>query len=210
MLITGGTVGLAGTGGVVGGFSDEGRVYGNVVEIRGGTVDGHGVYGGINIDVAAVSNNTVSIFSGATIDATDIYGGLSQGNGDATHNTVNLYGGTLNAGTGVFGGGSIGGDAITGNTLNVDGFIGTVREINNFEFYKFFLPDTLTNGGTLITISGLNKTDLTGSSVQSITIHGQSALGHSDSVVLIDKVDGIFADTSLQAQKGASLIYKAT
>lgn len=218
VTINGGTVN---DGAIGGGFAgDGGEVTGNTVNINGGILNLHssyGIYGGIN-DYGAttdeVSRNTVNIRSGANITSGDIYGGYSHDSsggvnptGNVINNTVNLYGGTLHSAIKIFGGLSDnGGDEFTGNTLNVAGFSGTVGEIKNFEFYKFFIPASITNGGKLLTLTG-GATDLTGSQVTAITLHSQSPLGQGDKVVLIDKVAGTFTDTNLQAQKGASMMY---
>lgn len=166
--------------GVAGGSADAGGAAHNYVEITGGSIR-YAIAGGYSTSSYA-TNNTVKIGAGAVLDAgIDIYGGMSPGAGDV----------------------------FTGNTLYLDGFRGTVRQINNFEKYHFHLPASLANGGILVSTTGA-ATSLTGSSVEGITIAPGSSLTTSHTVTLLGNVTGVFADTTLQAAKGASLLLDVT
>ncbi|MCD8351310.1 MAG: autotransporter outer membrane beta-barrel domain-containing protein [Planctomycetaceae bacterium] len=164
---------------VVGGSAERGNAYGNLVEVTGGTVSDI-IAGGFSEFGDAV-NNTVRIGENAILSATD----------------TEIYGGYTN----------LGADQVTGNTLYLDGYRGAVKSIGNFAAYHFHLPASLINGDTLVAITGGINTDLTGATIGGISIDAASTLDTAHSVTLIDKATGAFAPATVQAAKGATLLY---
>ena len=192
VTVSGGTV-----VGVSGGRSLRANAGNNTVTIRGGTVGNlpytGNVYGGGSASDGDAISNTVTI-AGGTING-HVYGGYSS-SGNAENNTVILsrekeapvLNGTL------FGGLSDGGGTVSGNTLQVEAVDLSAPEIQNFENYRFVLPDGSKKGDVLLS---LNKQDadltidgrkvsvsMTGSTVADI------GLKLDESVTLLEKTGG--------------------
>ena len=85
------------------------------VEMTGGNVMGHQIYGGFANDAGDVKDSTVKITSGTVTGY--VYGGYS-GEGSATHNTVEISGGNV---TGEIHGGDTDGGSATYNTVRITG-----------------------------------------------------------------------------------------
>ena len=111
------------TGGVHGNRnnSDGNGIVTGHVEMTGGTVTGHQIYGGWADDAWNVKDSTVKITSGTVTGY--VYGGYS-GEGSATYNTVEISGDSVN--TVVYGGVSDYGE-VSDNTVRITD--GTVTEI---------------------------------------------------------------------------------
>ena len=188
-------------GDIIGGRAD-GLVSRNDVTLSGGQVDGS-AYGGFSISKDA-SNNNVSIDE--ALIRTDVYGGYSTAGGITTYNTVTLRGGQIIGG--VFGGNNT---DKTGNTLNLHGYLGSVREINNFANYSVILSDTVANGMTQVHITGATPTDLSGAQVTNFQFApGATHYQPGDRMNIIDFAthDGSFKDTTFTAvPKGISAVY---
>jgi hypothetical protein len=202
-------------GGYSGNYAGGGEANDNTVVVTNfsGTIST--VSGGNGIGGA--SNNTVAISGGGSVK--NVYGG-NGGSGNATGNVVTLTGGTftgniygasamydatgntvtveagatLDAGVTLYGGSSaMGGDAVTGNTLNLRTPI-TIGNVQNFEFYNFYLPAAFAAGDTMLTVSGNNMGDGaylndggSGQSTVNVGIAGSaSSLKKGDRVTLID------------------------
>jgi hypothetical protein len=197
VTISGGTVGYA-HGGYA--YSDSGTVQatGNAVTISGDAQVGYGVYGGFAYSgfgdvtataTATANNNTVTI-SGGTVGG-NVYGGYAySGSGDttATGNTVTISGTPTLTNSTLYGGGGTY-DAFTGNTLNLHSANLTVGGLYNFENLNFYVPTTLANGGTMLTVTG--TADLTDGAGRSATVNvgidgASSPLRIGDHIVLID------------------------
>ncbi|WP_370677194.1 autotransporter domain-containing protein [Pleomorphomonas sp. PLEO] len=173
---------------VIGGVSENGTVSGNTVTITGGTLNG-AIAGGY-AELSA-TGNTVDI-SGGTIDSPLIAGGATNST-TATGNTVTISGTpSISSSVILYGGfcdhSSCSGDLFSGNTLNLKTAGLTVGELANFEYLNFYLPTTLTAGGTMLTVTG--TADLTNGSGTSSTVNvgingASSALAVGDSVTLI-------------------------
>lgn len=80
-------------------YPDANRIVTGRVEMTGGTVTGHQIYGGYSSSKSKVSGSTVAISGGSTVEKS-VYGGW--GNTDATYNTVTITGGEV--GWNVYGG----------------------------------------------------------------------------------------------------------
>ena len=199
VVISGGTVGLD----VFGGFSVNAAATNNSVIITGGTVGGS-VYGGASPNVAVGYNSVV--ITGGTVGG-NVHGGGSV-NAAATHNTVTLAG-SPNLTASVIFGGLASTDQITGNTLNAFGFSGSVKGMQNFEFYNFLLPNTLSAGGALIAITGASIPNMANTKIAVAGMRGGGqALAPGDEVVLLSKTAGVGDPYAFQnLPKGFSLLY---
>lgn len=198
----GGTVGTG--GGIYGGnansgFSGTATASGNVVTINNSAIVGSQVAGGAasagSSGLATASNNSVIINSGAVNG--NVIGGMAYSpNARAINNTVTVKGGTFGA-TSVLRGGDFGiysGDAVTGNTLNLHSTI-SVAGAENFENLNFYLPASISNGGTMLTTTA--AADLTGVTVNVSFDSAAPSLAAGDVITLIDGVTGTFAAKSV-------------
>lgn len=166
VTVTGGTI----THFLAGGSSGTGSVSGNSVNISGGTFQGV-VFGGHGNTATHIINNTVSISGNPVFDSfvMEIYGGFNT---------------------------SGGGDVFTGNTLNINGFQGAVRGIYNFQNYNFVLPASISNGDTILTITGPDRVDLAGTKIAITGVETGSPLFVGDMVYLIDKTENAIVSFS--------------
>jgi outer membrane autotransporter protein len=230
--INGGSVGAVVHGGVVNGDGDAnnnrvsvnggsvtydvhgGRVSGvgnannNQVSINGGQV-GDYVYGGYVANDGNANNNSVSINGGSV--GTAVSGGYVSGDGNAIHNTVTVSGNPDLTGANLYGGYvSNTGDAFTGNTLNFNTSGLTVANLRNFQYLNFYLPTTLGNGGTALTVTGM--ADITGSIVNVGIDGANSPLARGDTITLIDAatLSGAPVNTTANGSgiQGVSLSYE--
>ena len=94
------------------------------VEMTGGNVMGHQIYGGFAEDAGDVKDSTVKITSG-TVTGGDVYGGRSN-KGEVSGNTVRITGGTVDIMGNVYGGWSDENSAAY-NTVRITG--GTVGDV---------------------------------------------------------------------------------
>jgi len=188
--------GVLNEGFMAGGRSDYSDAVGNTINLESGTVRGI-MYGGITYGQGSASGNTVNIggdvvletfpMMGMTMDP-QVYAGLSS-TGDATHNTINLSGNPVLEHAVLYGGLSYGGDDFTGNTLNVNGFQGTVKGIVNFENYNFFLPASLRNGDSVLTV--IDPVDISNTHIRVTGIEAGALYGYGDTFTLIDAQGGL-------------------
>ena len=216
VIISGGAV----TGDIIGGLASNGvTVTGNSVTISGGTVTGN-VIGGHTDDGSGnnptATGNSVTI-TGGTVNAW-IIGGRAWGLGDAamaTGNTVTISGSPDLSSSELFGGDTGGSgagpndDFRTGNTLNLHSSI-TVASAQNFENWNFYLPSTMANGGTMLTVT--NTADLGTNAKVNVGIDGASSpLKVGDTVTLINAgtLAGTLANTSSKGEgmQGLTLLY---
>ncbi|MBR2216143.1 MAG: hypothetical protein IJ849_10370 [Selenomonadaceae bacterium] len=177
----------------------------NYVEISGGAVQGS-VIGG-KADSGAANNNTVTLKGGAVNGA--VYGGYSIGGG-ATNNIVNVYDYPDLALATLYGAFSDGG-IISGNTLNVYSSGLTAQNIVNFDTLNFYIPGTVKNGDTILTLTG-GQTDVRGATFN-IGFAAGSPLTNGDKVKLLSNANGILTDSAIKQGKlswGISLDYDVT
>lgn len=200
ITVTGGTVGDS----AYGGYTTGTNANGNTTNVSGGSIGGS-IYGGYANNGDASGNGVY--FSGGAVGG-DIVGGYAAGADDATNNYVELSRNAIFSG-GIFGGRSIGGgQATAGNTLYLNGFGGTVQTVQNFAHYKFFLPNTLGNNQTLVTIAGA-PVDMNGRTVELTAVEGGGApLRAGDTLNLFSNADGTPATSEqLRVPKGIALLY---
>ncbi|MCM0758844.1 autotransporter outer membrane beta-barrel domain-containing protein [Sporomusa sphaeroides DSM 2875] len=192
-------------GNVYGGHSDSGGdAIVNRVVIAGGTVGGE-VYGGSSSNGSATGNSV--LLTGGMVNGR-IYGGFSD-TGSANDNTVtidryaqlattsSIYGGWTNP--------SFSGTS-AGNTLNVNGFRGTLYDVNKFQNYNFFLPASLRNGGTVLTVT--SQTNLSGTHVVITGMESGTLLAPGNTVTLISSTQNApDSYSATNVRSGISLIY---
>lgn len=89
------------------------------------------------------------------------------------------------------------GTVCTGNTLNVKGIGLTAENLSNFSTINYMLPASTADGTTVITLTGTEGTDLTGTTVN-VDTTGASSLKGGDTVTLL-KTNGTLttSDTTL-------------
>ncbi len=220
-----------------GGYSFTGSAIGNSVTINGGTVDGIGGYGknaNDNHVIVNTGSTVLKIIGGYAFDpggpgsamgnsvtinggvvTYDVIGGVvdSFGSGSATGNTVTISGSPSLASSILYGG-EAPGDERTGNTLNVQNSGMTVKGIQNFANYNFYLPTTMTAGQTMLTVNqgdGLGGAANISGSVVGVGINGgTTALNVNDRVTLINSATGLTAtgiNTKAVGLQGIARIY---
>ena len=204
VIINGGKI----SGTVNGGYSVNGTAYNNTVTVSGGEIGI--VYGGYA--GAEASNNSISISNGKISGA--VIGGVSSLL--ASNNTVtiiggeilgNVYGGSSTFGTATNNSVTIGAGAdlsvarlygnnktswaTDGNTLNVDGFVGNVTGIANFQYYNFAL-DNIGAGDTVLNVT--NNVNVAGSTFDIVGIGSGVSLGVGDKINLIKTAGTLTSD----------------
>lgn len=189
---------------VTGGYASSGIATGNTVTINGGTADN--VFGGRSNNSSAIGNS-VSISGGIIRGA--VYGGYTgNGSSNATGNTITISGNPSLLGTlsgGYKGPGS--GDAWTGNTLNVKNVGMSAAGVANFQYYNFYLPNTISSGATMLALS--STANVTGSTVN-IYLAGGTTLKAGDTVTLLSSSSGSTANTTARSYAGIARIYDFT
>jgi len=189
---------------VSGGYASSGIATGNIVTINGGTAGT--VFGGRS-DTSSATGNSVSISGGIIRRA--VYGGYTgNGSGNATGNTITISGnpsllGILSGGYKDPGSG----DAWTGNTLNVKNSGMSAAGVANFQYYNFYLPDTISSGATMLAVS--NTANITGSTVN-IYLAGDTMLKAGDTVTLLSRSSGTTANTTAHSYLGVATVYDFT
>lgn len=175
----------------------NGEATGNRIILHQGSVVNGNLYGGNSADKAA-SNNTIDIAGKFTGEA---YGGHSGAFGGAEYNTIILRAGADVSGAKLFGGGRVAGNFGTtrkGNTLWLDGYVGAVQEIGNFENYYFLLPETVKANDTILTVTSGEQTDMRGSTIGVGLKGGGPVLQKGDTITLIHNDSGIdFTDSEI-------------
>ena len=189
------------------------NVSGNTVRIANASIGGI-IYGGHstasnNTCSGSANDNVVSISNSSV--GNNIIGGLAWGNGTANNNSISIDAGVvLNPSmVGLYGGLTYSsGDVTTGNILNVNGYAGTVKEVNNFEYYNFRIASGAGAGGTILAIFDANATDLLGAKITVAGVESGSSLAAGESVTLIDKTSGApGAFNGESARQGTILLY---
>lgn len=198
---------------IYGGYSKgSGVVEENRVIINAGTLES--VYGGYG--KSNVNNNYVEINGGSFTSGEygSIYGGYSK-NGSATGNSVTIAsrdGVDPLFDTVIYGGfsGNADKDVFSGNTLNIHTKNLTTVNVKNFEYYNFYLPEDISAGETVLTLTDKSGTDLSGSKINVGVVGSAPALQAGDKIYLFANKNGIKADAGLtygKIQQGVSVIY---
>ncbi len=220
---------------LAGGYSDNGTgaVSGNTINASGNNTITGNIYGGYNVNgTGTVTGNTVNISESNTVTGT-LSGGYSpSGNSEVSDNTVNVSG--TSSFTNLYGG-YTSNSAATNNTVNLmnattvtgnlyGGYSTTsslnnslyVREagttvggdLNYFQNLYFYVPKTVQNGDTLMTVTG--TADVTGSTVGVAWTDNSTSLVKGDSINLITagtlNADATYTN-STTAMQGVSLLY---
>ena len=234
VTVSGGTVG----GYIVGGYSQvtsgvgSAKASDNTVTVSDITLT-NWVAGGVaynsNSGSATATGNT-TIISGGTV-SDNVYGGLIVMNpakpisGKATGNTVTIKDSPNLTAASLYGGGVVntyytpytgsGLDVFTGNTLNLHSPV-TVKSVQNFENWNFYLPATMGNGATMLTTGSGGASLGTGATVNVGIAGSSSVLKVGDTVKLIDAsmggLSGTLANTSAigQGMQGVTILYEFT
>lgn len=142
------------------------------------------------------------------------YGGYSK-NGSATGNSVTIAsrdGVDPLFDTVIYGGfsGNADKDVFSGNTLNIHTKNLTTVNVKNFEYYNFYLPEDISAGETVLTLTDKSGTDLSGSKINVGVVGSAPALQAGDKIYLFANKNGIKADAGLtygKIQQGVSVIY---
>ncbi|MBR1398264.1 MAG: hypothetical protein IJ563_12140 [Selenomonadaceae bacterium] len=186
---------------IVGGTSDSGDSTNNQITINAGTFN-QDIKGGYAPGNSA-SDNTINIRGGHFNG--DIIGGEGSttnnntidisGNPTFSNNTI-IYGGKINNSSRnyVEGGYIEKGDEIanesSGNTLNIRSVGLTAQNIGNFNNLNFYIPESATNGDTMLTLSDTSGTDLSNTSIKA-GVTGDSYLQTGDRVNLLTNENGL-------------------
>lgn len=188
------------SGPVIGGFSVGGHALDNLVTITGGTHAGEGIYGGYTQTEYAYQN--IVTITGGTIHA-DVFGGYSRDH-DATDNTLRIFDSPDLSLANLIGGHSAAGsDDRTGNTLEIHTLNIQTASIENFQHFRFYLPETVRAGDTVLTVTqGVNiSTPSSGPSTAPTTV-GVGIVGGGTPLAVNDTVTLIKSNTSLTADAG--------
>ena len=200
IVITSGTVSNEVYGGYVSVDFGSTAANGNNVTITGGTtgsVYGGRIFGSMHSAAPGGSNtannNTIIITSGTVNN--EVYGGyvsVDFGSAAAINNTVTIGGVANVSGAILYGGcisGGIAGDAISGNTLNVMNKNMSVKGIENFENYNFYLDETVAGADQMLSVD--NSVDMTNSTVGIFFSGKTTALNVGENVELIVSGTGL-------------------
>ena len=186
---------------IVGGTSDSGDSTNNQITINAGTFN-QDIKGGYAPGNSA-SNNTINIRGGHFNG--DIIGGEGSttnnntidisGSPTFSNNTI-IYGGRVNTasrnyveGDYIEKGDEIANDS-SGNTLNIRSVGLTAQNIGNFNNLNFYIPESATNGDTMLTLSDTSGTDLSNTSIKA-GVTGDSYLQTGDRVNLLTNENGL-------------------
>ena len=183
---------------IYGGKSSSGNAEYNIVNINGGTINGD-ISGGESFSGNA-EYNIVNI-NGGTING-KIYGGYSDF-GNANNNNVNISGNANIENADIFGNFDF--EQFTGNTLTFNNWSGAVNSVNNFETLNFNNIDWK-NGTTVLTINDAASSDLSNTSIDTVSFAGGSNIKAGESMTLIANSNNFStADTTTDFIAGAAL-----
>ena len=175
------------------GLSHYGNTNYNTLNINSGTIDGgtangknmgRGIYGGLSMGTGDANNNTVNISGGTIIG--DVYGGWAP-NGNANYNTINVYNNPDLTNANLYPGNAA--NEMIGNSLNFYTKDITAQNIYGFQDLNFILPETITDGDTILTLTN-GSTDLSNTTVN-INANGASNLHTGDTYTLLQNNNGI-------------------
>ena len=157
---------------VIGARSGYGLASGNMINIYGGKLNGY-VIGGENKDTAAnplqnIFDNTINVYNSPNLREIKLYGAAVFSDDTrertpifGTNNTLNFY------------------------TKNID-----VTELNGFNNYNFYLPDTITHRDVVLNVIGDKVTDISGSKVFAV-VPQVSTIDPHEKITLIRNNTGI-------------------
>lgn len=146
------------------GYSDLGNVYNNTLNIYGGTINGT-AYGGITSYGGTggdATGNIINIYGG-TFNG-DIYGGWAP-DGSATDSEMNLHGSPDLTNATLYAGRSSSSGTSSGNSLNIYTKNLTAQNVSGFENLNIYLPENISSGDSILTLTSSSGTNLTDTSV---------------------------------------------
>ena len=196
---------------VVGGFATGGSARNNTINISAGEITGGSAsdlsgtaipYGGaitVGVGTVEISDNTINI-SGGTINEM-----ISSGTGGSMNNNLINIWGSPNLSSATLMGYSAG--THSGNALNIASQI-TAYNIANFDNINFFIPASMTSGGTMLTLTDTSGTDLSGTAIRAAMQAG-SNLDTGDTVTLIQSAGTITTNDSTTYGKMSQAEYDA-
>ncbi|QCD44383.1 autotransporter outer membrane beta-barrel domain-containing protein [Campylobacter mucosalis] len=182
--------------------SNGGDLSYNKVLISGGTITGNAV-GAENLNTKSAYSNRVEI-TGGTFSGDIIGSSVDSADQMAINNTIVIDGGSgkeivfTNPDKQVFYGGLLSksnqqltGDVFSNNTLVIKDKVGIViKDIQNFEFIKFYLPTSVANNDIILNLKGTDNTDLSNSKIGVAMSTGGIKLNLGEKVYLIKKENG--------------------
>ena len=191
---------------IIGGaVMDNGVTHDNTVNIEGGTFSGNIIAGTGNTD-SEVYNNVLNI-SGGTFTS----GYLAGGSGTNVHdNAISISGSPNLSGVNLYGSYSNDG---SNNALNIYTKNLTTQNIYNFNSVNFYIQNDVSNGDTLLTLTDLDGTDLSGVSINAGVVEGNSNLVVGDTINLLTNSNGITTNSATTfgtLTEGVSLDYGLT
>lgn len=195
---------------LAGGYSANGTANNNDVTINNGTITGN-IYGGYSKTQA--SDNIVTLNNGTI--AGNIYGGYSTSSDNVTDNVVIIDpGSNLNISDAALYGSNVTNDHDSsgnqlGNTLDVYQKNITAKNVGNFSNINFYLPTSIQNGDTVLTLTSSNGTDVSYSNMNAY-IPGSTKLTVGEKITLLTNANGVTstdAKYSYSLTQGASLNY---
>ena len=157
---------------LIAGHSGLGEVYGNKINIYGGTVTGIVTPAESKVGTENFSerlhDNEVNVYGDADLTLAKLYGSALFY--DDTREHFPTFG--------------------TNNALNIYTKNISVAELTAFNNYNFYLPENVQNQDIIISVTGENSTDISGSKVYSV-IPQTANLNPTDRVILIQNNSGI-------------------
>lgn len=167
------------------GFADginEESTQGNSIEIRNGILIKGNVYGGYARKGDA-NGNTV-ILSGGSVES-DIIGGIAE-NGNAKNNTIKVFDGTVR---GSLVGGTSSNDSFSGNVLELHSINLSAGDLKNFSELKFYLPEGIQAGDTVLSLASTGTTDISKAKV-GVGLTGNAITLHPGDTVILLRSEG--------------------
>ena len=195
---------------VYGGKTGSNGAIKNSVSISSADISGD-VYGGyMGWNMGDASDNSVTLQD--TSVGGDVYGGYNESFvGDTTGNVVNLKNNVVVSGNIIGGRGEGGTNFFSGNTLNLYGKNITAKGVSNFEYLNFYLPKEIAANDTVLSLNGVDKTDLSKSKIGVGMVQG-GRLNLNDRIALINSAAEILYPNDManhkgQLQAGISAVY---
>ena len=162
---------------VYGGYSASADASENNIEISGGTYNGS-IVGGYG---TTANNNKINISGSPNLTAARIYGGLgSTSAGYMEREYIEK--------------GEVDRDHTSGNVLNFYSLNQTALNIGNFGTLNFYIPSEAVNGDTMLTLTDINGTDISGAVVKA-GVTGGSNLSAGDTINLLVNNNGLTANS---------------
>ncbi len=162
---------------LIAGHSGLSEIYGNKINLYGGAVTGIITPAEIKVGTenfsARLHDNEVNIYNSPDLLTAKLYGAALFD--DSTREHFPTFG--------------------TNNSLNVYTKNISVAELTAFNNYNFYLPENVQNNDVIISVTGENSTDISGSKIYAV-VPQVAALDFTDTVTLINNNAGITSSDS--------------